>query len=121
MSDMNRITVPRFLRTDLATYSLWVLGWFGVLTIFMALAGCQAAGGATAQAVLEAAQSAAADGVITPDEQAALKQLVSPGVDWMASLGLIGGSVLSALLGVKILPTRVLQGPFDPKPSQPSA
>ena len=84
------------------------------------LAACAASGvGPTAQAILEASQAAAADGVITPEEQAALKQLVSPGVDWAGSLGLIGGSVLSALLGVKILPSRVLAGPWDPKPQPP--
>lgn len=33
--------IPRFLRSDLAAYSAWVLSWFLVLALGMSLVGCQ--------------------------------------------------------------------------------
>lgn len=97
--------------------------WIFTLAAFLALLVTSCAGpgqGPTAQVLLEAAQAAAADGVVTPEEQEVLAKLVSPGVDWASSLVQGVLSIGGALLGVKVLPSRVFQGPFDSRPATPA-
>lgn len=87
----------------------------------LALVGCKSAPPDHLVPLLRAVELALADGVVSAAEQAEIASYMpKPGVDWMQVL-LAGGSIVGSLLGVKLLPGRVLQGPFDPKqPSQQS-
>jgi hypothetical protein len=61
------------------------------------------------------------DGVVTPAEVQSIQEQLPSAFDWMGAMQVVG-TIAGSILGVKLLPTRALQGPFDPQPpSQPIA
>jgi len=64
--------------------------------------------------LIRAVQSAASDGVITPDELLVIQGQLphSSGEAWMR-VAEIGTAIVGSLLGVKIIPDRHLQSPFE--------
>ncbi len=97
--------------------------YVAALLVWALVAGCASAPSAADTARLAQTISAAVqDGVVTPLEvqgiQALLQSMQPPAIDWLGTIGTVAGSAVAALIGVKYLPTRVFQGPFDPKPPQ---
>ena len=88
----------------------------------LSLASCTALGGPTPDQVAKQVSDILADQVVSQEELDGLKATITKvndsakSTDWGSILGTVAGAALTAVLGVKILPTRALQGPFDPKP-----
>jgi len=90
---------------------------------FILLPSCGSLGGPTPDQVAAQVAEILADQVVTPDELEALKVTLRASTeaaqqtDWGALLATAGGTLLSTLLGVKLLPSRALLGPFDRTPA----
>lgn len=85
------------------------------------LASCGALGGPTPDQVATQVADILADQVVSQDELEALKATLRASTeaaqqtDWATMLATAGGTVLASLLGVKLIPSKSLQGPFDHK------
>lgn len=108
--------------TLMRKFILGVLLWGIVLTLFtLLLPGCASAPSAQDH-LIQALSDALRDGVVTDSEKAGLVQLLAEAnssINWPATLLAAGLSIGSSLLGVKLLPSRLFQGPFDPQLPKP--
>jgi hypothetical protein len=97
--------------------------WLFLIAAYsVAVLGCLWLTGCVSPSGLEAAvESAVADGQVTPAEVEQIQAQLPKSFDWMQAVT-IGGSILGSILGIKYLPSRALQGPWDPKqpPVSPS-
>jgi len=92
--------------------------WGLVLTLLaLLLPGC-ADGPSVQDQLVRALNDALRDGVVTEAEKSNLVALLAQSasqINWPLTLLTSAGSVASALLGVKFIPSRLFQGPFDPQ------
>lgn len=92
---------------------LYLLAYSAILTAASFLLwSCQAA---PLEPLLRVVAGAAQDGVVSQEELLAIQAVLPPpAFDWAGTLQVIG-SIAGSILGIKLLPNRALQGPFDPK------
>lgn len=92
--------------------SIWVL-------LVVLVGGCYASAppGMTPDELAAEMDRAASDGVVTVEEAKNLADkahvVAHTETDWGTIIGGVLAAAATAILGVKIVPTRMLQGPFD--------